>query len=584
VLLKESIVAPRGVNRGAILPAALGTHLSIGSVYAWSVFNGPLTREIGVVAPSAADWALTSVLPVFSTAIVALGICAAVAGKWLEQVGPRCVGVLAACAWGGGLALGSLGGAQHSLPLLDLGYGALGGLGMGLGYVTPVSTLIRWFPDKRGMATGFAIGGFGGGALIATALNERLLAVFARAPELLSSSVDAVQLVTVAGKRMAQCAGNELREVVVATAQDVAAFPIADALIEGGVYLVGTGNTGAAGTFAALGAGYFGTMLAAAFAYRVPRPDWTGPSSSSSSTVASTTAAAAAAVTTTATTISNDPMITQRHVHIDTALRTPQFYCLWMNLCLNVTAGIGVIGVAKTMMTDIFATSMAPGVVDSTFAATFVLMISIFNMAGRLAWSTASDYIGRKNTFYVFFGLGIPLYLSLPFAAHWAAASGDVTVAPLVLFYTSSMLIFSCYGGGFATLAAFVGDLFGTRFVGGIHGRLLTAWSTAGVLGPVAIGYLRNSSINRAMHELAALVEPAAFEHAFGASVLELDALIAANTVSIARLMELVPEGTANPMATVYDTTMYSMAGLLALGLVSNSLIRPVAQKYLMKR
>jgi MFS family permease len=554
-LKKNHIVAGEGFNRWLVPPASIAIHLCIGSVYAWSIFNPPLTKEFGVVAASSGDWGLQSVVWIFSVAIVFLGLSAAFAGKWLEEVGPRMVGVVAALCWGGGFLLGGLGIMMHQLWLVYLGYGVIGGCGLGLGYVSPVSTLIRWFPDRRGMATGMAIMGFGGGAMIAAPIKEYLLALYYKAPTFLGAE-SAVNLVTEGGKRMADFNG-QMVEVVVASAKQVAGTPIP---LQEGVYVAGTGNTGAAATFFTLGIVYFVVMIIAAFSYRVPREGWRP---------AGWTPPAAAAA--------NRKMITHKDVHIDQALKTPQFYLLWIVLCFNVTAGIGVIGVAKTMMTEIFGTTL-PLIVNSAFAATYVLMISVFNMCGRFFWASISDYIGRKNTFHCFFVLGIVLYLSIPYAA--AQVSINPAVTWLVMFYAATMIIFTMYGGGFATIPAYLADIFGTKYVGGIHGRLLTAWSTAGVLGPLAITQLRDASLANSIKALAAKIDPATFQAKFGAGVEQLDQLVAAKTVTIARLMEIAPAGTVDPTPSLYNSTMYAMAALLVIALFANFFVRPVDEKH----
>ncbi len=557
-LYKDRIVAEPGYNRWRVPPASIAIHLCIGSVYAWSIFNPALVKSLGVVGSAADDWALSDVVWIFSVAIVFLGLSAAIAGKWLERVGPRLVGVVAAFCWGGGFAVGGAGILTHQLWLVYLGYGAIGGCGLGLGYVSPVSTLIRWFPDRRGMATGMAIMGFGGGAMIAAPIKEWLIHAYYRAPAYLGS-VDAVELVTRGGRRLATVAGK-LEEVIVVGPSDVASM-----IVEGdaGVYVVGTGSTGVAETFFTLGAAYFVVMLIASFSYRVPASDWkpegfAEPAESTART----------------------KMITTHDVGIDEALKTPQFYLLWIVLCFNVTAGIGVLGVAKTMMKEIFGSTL-PHIVDGSFAATYVLMISVFNMAGRFAWATASDYLGRKRTYTIFFVLGIALYLSIPWAAGRVSASPGVMW--LVLFYASTMIIFTMYGGGFATIPAYLADIFGTKFVGAIHGRLLTAWSTAGVLGPLAITSLRERAVGSAITDLSQRVDPARFAAEFGAPLASLDELVAAKTVTIAKLVAIAPPGTADPTATLYNTTMLLMAGLLALALVANARVRPVDAKHHLK-
>lgn len=554
-LSKQRIVAGPGFNRWLIVPAALGIHLCIGSVYAWSIFNPALVKQVGVAASAADDWTLKEVVWIFTVAIVCLGLAAAIAGRWLEQVGPRMVGVVSACCWSGGFILGGIGIVTHQLWLLYLGYGVLGGGGLGLGYVSPVSTLIRWFPDRRGMATGMAIMGFGGGAMIGAPLKEFFLRFYYRAPEYLGQAVD-VALITRGGRRFAEVAG-ELREAVVVGAGEAARMTIPG---PEGVYLVGGGSAGVAQTFFTLGAIYFVVMMLAAFSYRVPAPGWrpagwTPPDEGRAAR----------------------KMMTRRHVDIDQALKTRQFYQLWIVLCFNVTAGIGVLGVAKTMMTEIFGTTL-PDIVDGAFAAAYVTMISVFNMIGRFIWASASDYLGRRNTYWIFFALGILLYCSIPYTAQ--QVSVNPAVVWLVYFYAATMIIFTMYGGGFATIPAYLADVFGTKYVGGIHGRLLTAWSTAGVLGPWAITSLRESAVARAIDELAAKIDPAVFQAAFGAGVEQLPALVQAKTVTIARLMEIAPPGSVDPTPNLYNSTMYLMALLLAVALLSNAFMRPVHPRH----
>ena len=256
---------------------------------------------------------------------------------------------------------------------------------------------------------------------------------------------------------------------------------------------------------------------------------------------------------------------------------TPQFWLLWIILCFNVTAGIGVLGVAKTMMTDIFGSSL-PAVVGGTFAATYVLMISVFNMLGRFVWASASDYLGRQRTYAVFFGAGLALYLSIPWIARQASTSHSLTW--LVLFYVVTMLIFTMYGGGFATIPAYLADLFGSRYVGAIHGRLLTAWSTAGVLGPVALTALREQAERRQSHSSLRSSRPTSSPPGSARRCDQLPLLVQQKTVTIAKLLELAPAGTADPTCTLYNTTMYLMAALLAVGFVANALVRPVAKEH----
>jgi MFS family permease len=551
---KEAIYAPPGFNRWRIPPASIAIHLCIGSAYAWSIFNPALTKVRGVVAESADDWSLQQVVWIFTVAIVFLGLSAAVAGKWLERVGPRTVGIVAALCWSGGFVIGALGVWLHQLWLLYLGYGVIGGCGLGLGYVSPVSTLIRWFPDRRGMATGMAIMGFGGGAIIATPIQEQLLATFYRPPTYLGAA-DTVQLeIAGNGRRIATSQGQR-REVVEIGPAEAKKLP---GDTPAGVYVVGTGDSGVVKTFLVLGGAYFLIMLAAALSYRLPAPGWQP---------AGWEAARAA----------KRSLVTAGNVDATRALRTPQFYLLWIMLCFNVTAGIGVLSVAKTMMSEIFGSSL-PQIVTDSFAGTYVLMISLFNMVGRFGWASASDWMGRKLTYAIFFGAGVALYLAIPWIAVQTGVSPGVTW--LVLFYAVTMLIFTMYGGGFATIPAYLADLFGTRNVGAIHGRLLTAWSTAGVLGNWAITALREHALRRAIEELAQSVSPERFAQRFGAGIDQLSQLTQAKTVTIPKLLELAPPGTPDPSATLYNSTMYLMAALLAVGFIANALVRPVDAKH----
>ena len=556
IFSKKHITANSDFNRWLVPPISISIHLCIGSVYAWSIFNPALTNALGVVTSSAQDWSLNEVVWIFSVAIVFLGLAAAFAGKWLEEVGPRLVGFVAACLWGGGFLIGSIGLFTHQLWLVYLGYGVFGGCGLGLGYVSPVSTLIRWFPDRRGMATGMAIMGFGGGAMIGAPLISYLLDIFYQAPVYLGSAKDLV-LKTIDGVRYIDI-NNILTEVVVLTKNEI----INPSTLEG-VYVVGTGDTGAAMTFVTLGIGYFLIMAIASFGYRVPPENWKpknwNPETSNRQ---------------------NKSPVTNANVHIDQALKTPQFYFLWIVLCFNVTAGIGVLGVAKTMMNEIFSSAL-PMVVNGAFAATYVLMISVFNMVGRFFWASTSDYIGRKNTYYIFFILGIFLYLSIPYTA--SAMSINPSVVLLVYFYAATMVIFTMYGGGFATIPAYLADIFGTKYVGGIHGRLLTAWSTAGILGPLAITSLRSNSVNNALLDLAGKVDAVKFKETFGDSLDNINQLITTNTVTLPKLMNIMPEGTPDPTSTVYNSTMFLMAFLLAIALIANYLIKPVHERHHMK-
>jgi MFS family permease len=437
---REHSVAGESYSRWLVPPAALAIHLSIGQAYAFSVFNLPLSQRIGVTHSAPEDWKLSTIGWVFSVAIVFLGLSAALFGSWLERAGPRKAMFVSALCFGGGFEIGALGIATHQFWLLLLGYGVLGGIGLGLGYISPVTTLIRWFPDRPGMATGMAIMGFGGGAMIASPLSTLLMARFrsASAP-------------------------------------------------------------GVATTFVALGILYFCFMMFGVFTVRVPPPGWAPrgwvPAEHPK------------------------PMMTAGNVAADRAIRTPQFWLLWMVLCMNVTAGIGVLGQASPMIQEMF-----PGSISVSAAAGFVGLLSLANMAGRFFWSSLSDYIGRKGVYATFFALGALLYAVVPSTGR---------VGKVGLFVAGYVVILSMYGGGFATIPAYLRDLFGTSQVGAIHGRLLTAWSTAGVLGPVLVNYIREYQIARGVAK-----------------------------------------------ADAYTVTMHIMAGLLVIGFICNLLVRPVDERY----
>ena len=439
---KERIVAPKHFNRWMIPPAALAIHLSIGQVYAFSVFNEPMTRIIGIDQSAPDDWALTTLGWIFSIAIVFLGLTAAFGGRWVERVGPRKSMTFSAVAWSLGFLVSAIGVWSHSIWLVYLGYGVFGGIGLGLGYISPVKTLIRWFPDRPGMATGIAIMGFGGGAMIGSPLAVSLMDFYA-----------------------------------------------------------GPDSVGVAATFATMGVMYFVLMVFGAFIVRVPAEGWQPAGYFPEET-------------------SSHKLKTDGHVHVDQALKTPQFWLVWGILCLNVTAGIGVLGQASVMSQEMVG-------ITAYEAAGFVGLLSIFNMIGRIGWSSLSDYIGRKNTYSVFFILGIALYAAVP------SIGSAGLVIPFVLSY---LIIMTLYGGGFATVPAYLRDLFGTAHVGAIHGRLLTAWSVAGVLGPVLINYLRDFQISQG-------VAP----------------------------------------ADAYSLTMYIMAALLLVGLLCNLAVRKIHERHLMK-
>ncbi|MGW9231540.1 OFA family MFS transporter [Pseudorhizobium sp. NPDC055634] len=475
VLDRERIIAKPGFNRWLVPPAALAIHLCIGMAYGFSVFWLPLSRALGAETPAGCadlnligalfttecNWRVADLGWIYTLFFVLLGCSAAIWGGWLERVGPRKAGFVSACCWCGGMLVAALGVMTHQLWLMWLGAGVIGGIGLGLGYISPVSTLIKWFPDRRGMATGMAIMGFGGGAMIGA--------------------------------------------------------PLANILMN---YFKTDTTVGVWQTFVVMAIIYFAFMLGGAFGYRIPpagwRPEgWTPP-------------------------VAKNTMITTRHVHLRNAHKTPQFWLIWVVLCLNVSAGIGVIGMASPMLQEIFAGSLI-GLPELSFsqldtaqkaqiaaiAAGFAGLLSLFNIGGRFFWASLSDKIGRKNTYFAFFIIGIVLYAAAPTLAEMGSKA---------LFVLAFGIILSMYGGGFATIPAYLADIFGTQFVGAIHGRLLTAWATAGIVGPVVVNYIREAQI-------AAGVAPG---------------------------------------PALYSGTMYILAGMLALGLVANAFIRPLADKWFM--
>ncbi len=436
-------IARPGYSRWMVPPAALCVHLCIGQAYAFSVFNLPMTKLLGVTQSGPGDWKLTELGWIFSIAMLFLGLSSAVFGRWVEEGGPRKAMFTAGICWASGFLISAIGVKFHQLWMIYLGYGVIGGCALGIGYISPVSTLMKWFPDRPGMATGMAIMGFGGGALIASPLSVWLMSKFA-------SSTD-----------------------------------------------VGVFNT-----FVVLGCVYFCFMMFGALIVRVPAPGWKPEGYVPAKTASK--------------------LITTNDVYVYDAIKTPQFWLIWVVLFLNTTAGIGVLGQASAMSQEMF-----PGHITPIAAAGLVGLMSLFNMGGRFSWASLSDFIGRKNTYFVYMTLGFILYITVPYAG----GSGNV-----VLFVICFLIIVSMYGGGFSTVPAYLRDMFGTRYVGAIHGILLTAWSAAGVAGPVLINYIREYNVTHGV-----------------------------------------------PKAQAYNVTMYIMAGLLVIGFIANFCVKAVDKRYHMK-
>ena len=435
---RERSVARPGFTRWLVPPAALAVHLCIGEIYGFSVFNVPLTRLLGVTQSAPGDWTIPQVAWLYSTGLILLGLSAAFFGKWVERNGPRKTMFVSACCWGGGFLVASLGIKLHQFWLVLLGYGIIGGIGLGLGYISPVSTLVKWFPDRPGMATGMAIMGFGGGALIGAPFGSELLRHFAT-PH----------------------------------------------------------STGVMEAFLVMGAVYYCFMVFGSMTVRVPPPGWK-PEGFVPRTV-------------------EQELVTTANVTADEAIKTPQFWLLWAVLCLNVTAGIGILGQASNMCQSMFG---VPKTVGDGFAG----FLSIFNMGGRFFWSSTSDYTGRKRVYFIYFLLGAVLYCLVPLTQRM----GNVA-----FFVGVTALIISMYGGGFATIPAYLRDMFGTMQVGAIHGRLITAWSMAAVLGPQLVTYISEYQKSRNV-----------------------------------------------PVAQSYNFTMYLMAALLVIGACCNACIRAVDRRH----
>jgi len=450
ILDRSHSIAGPGFSRWLVPPAALCIHLCIGQAYAFSVFNKPLAQLLcaaqnacppaaaKVISTTPGDWTIANLGWIFSLAIVFLGLSAAVFGRWVESAGPRAAMFASASLFCGGLVVAGFGVNLHMLPLVFLGYGVIGGCGLGIGYISPVSTLIKWFPDRPGLATGTAIMGFGGGALIGA--------------------------------------------------------PLAVALMK---YYSSPTSNGVSLTMITMGVIYFIFMLVGVFLVRVPAPGW-----KPEGYVAPVTSA---------------KMITTRNVLVGEAVKTPQFWLLWAVLFLNVTAGIGILGQASLMVQDMFGAAVAA-------AAGFVGLLSLFNMGGRIFWASMSDFLGRKPTYMIFFGLGAILYALIPWTKN---------VGSLAMFVAICCIILTMYGGGFATIPAYLRDMFGTVQVGAIHGVLLTAWSCAGVAGPVLVNYIRQYQLDHG-----------------------------------------VAKGDA------YSVTMFICAGLLVVGFICNYLVKPLDESH----
>eukprot|EP00045_Choanoeca_perplexa_P013786 m.157672 g.157672 ORF g.157672 m.157672 type:complete len:646 (+) comp16453_c0_seq2:218-2155(+) len=562
LLHKDHLTAPEGFNRWKIVPAAVATHICLGSIYGWSLLNNSLTKEIGVVASAGDDWSLSAIVPVFSAACVMHGLSAAVLGKWQERVGARHSAFMGSLAFGGGFVVGGIGVMTHTIPLVYLGYGVLAGVGIGLSYVPPVATLLRWFPDRRGFATGLTVMGFGGGALVTSPIMLKLMDMFSKAPEYVGPA-DQVKMVLEDGRRFVENSSG-LQEVVVTTADQLQLANFGH--LQEGVYLAGTGSTGVGPTLAVLGAAYLAITMSAAMSYKLPAPGYmeTAPSPQGDDEPIKQRK-------------KGNPMITDQSVHIDDVMKTPQFWQIWFCFGSLATTGMAMLSVASNMMTEVFS----PALVSVTLASSYVMALSAANLGGRVLWSSVSDVIGRKQTFLLFTGLSVPVYASLPYLVTEAAATQNIE--PVIGFYAASMLLTSLFGGAYSTTPAYEADMFGTKFVTATHGRMLTASAAGGFLGPTGVTFLRDRAEGKALESLAETVDPVLFSNTFGAPLTSLAELTEAKTVTIQALLAICPSGTADPSPFLYNDALYASAGLISLAAISNLLMKPVDPKFHMK-
>jgi MFS family permease len=552
-------------SRWVMVAPAFLTHMAIGSPYAWSAVSGVLAHELGVVAAAADDWSLSATTVPLSLVFFGQGIAAAVGGTWLAKVGPRAGMTIAAAAFGGGVALAALGVWTHSLPLVYAGYGVLAGTGVGLGYTPPLQTLMEWLPDRRGLASGLVIAGFGSGALFFSPAVQKLTRVFFEAPEFAGPKASVRTIIDDTGRVFAET-DSGLREVVLAKAKEMAKLGEHIAALPEGYYFVGTGNTGAAAALGVLGATYFSVMLASALFIRRPPAGFS-------------VGAGAAAPRAPAALASGDPGAElgpkTQSLPADIAAKTPQFWLLATTFGLIATGGLGVLSVAKPMMAEVFSSAL-PEVVTAAFASNYVMMLAVGNLGGRLGWSGLSDAIGRRPTFHVFNTLAVPIFLALP--AIVAMAVEQHSAAMLYAFILSTVTTVSVMGGTYACLPAYEADLFGPKNVGAIHGRNLLASSAAALGGPALFLYLRNRAHENAVSELLPKIDPKLFLEHTSKPIDAARDLLASKTISIHDLAHWA--NAPDPSPFLYDSSMYTIAALGGLAFLSHSLIRPVDRKY----
>ncbi|CAM9336130.1 unnamed protein product [Choristocarpus tenellus] len=558
VMGRDSCVAsPAFTNRWAMVVPAFATHMCIGSPWAWSVMSGTISCELGVVTSAAGDWTMAEATFPLSIVFALQGIAAAVAGKWALEVGPRLSMAVASLCFGGGLGLGGLGVEMHSLPVLYMGYGLLAGTGVGLAYTPPVQALISWFPDKKGLASGLTIAGFGSGALVFTPLVNSLMEKFSKMPIYLGAA-DEVTTVVKEGRTFAETA-NGLVEAVSVSNMDLARLPYD---LAEGLYVVGSGSTGAAAGLGICGGLYGMLMMASAFAIKTPAPGYKPAGYSPTSEGGDSTSKA--------------PVV-EKNVNPDMVLKTPQFYALSTTFFCVACGGMGLFSVAKPMMGEVFSSSL-PTLVTAAFASAYVQVLAAGNLGGRIGWAAFSDRFGRKLTFNMFTLGSIPLYLAIPFTVQEVVTTGSA--APLGMFIGTTLVAITFMGGVYAILPAYEADLFGSKYVGPIHGRVMLASSAAALAGPSILLNLRARSEVQAIEELLEKVDPARFQQTFNVSMDQAPALMESKALSIGKLMEIAPSGTLDPTPFIYDSTMYTMAGLMGVAALAHSRVKPVDSKF----
>lgn len=478
----SNIASKTFTNRWAMIIPAFFTHMCIGSPYAWSMMGDQITREHGFVASTASDWTLMQAALPLSIVFGFHGLTASLAGKWQMRVGARKALAIAATSFGGGLICGAAGVHYHCLPLLYCGYGLLGGAGIGISYTPPIQTLFNWFPDKKGLASGLTVAGFGSGALVFTPMVQKLTKFYSTLPEYLGPSEKFVTSI-IDGKLMADVNGS-LVEVIEAGSAELSKIPYE---LSEGLYIVGSGSTGAAEALATMGLGYFSIMMVSSMVLKSPHPEVAAALPQPTVVDAKPEAANELA-----------PRVTH-NISVDNAMKTPQFYLLGATFFGLSAGGMGLFSVAKPMMSEVFAASM-PALVTSAFAGSFVLMLSSGNLGGRIGWAAISDRLGPRKTFLAFTLASIPLYLAIPTVVENVIQTKDAL--PLYGFCAGTTLAVSMMGGGFSVMPAYEADLFGAKYVGAIHGRMLLFMSAASIGGPLMLLKLRSIAEHSAVQKL----------------------------------------------------------------------------------